>query len=223
MTPIRPQVYLGSRAPNFTASSSQGPIEFYTYAANSWCLFFSHPAPFTPICTTELGALAALEPEFNARNCKLLGLSTSSPNDHTQWLQDIAHVTGYHVHFPLLSDQSRRVASTYGMIDLRHFDLQGRPIPIRAAYLVDPRREVRLVHAYPISTGRNTAELLRALDALQAADAFSHQLVTPVNWVPGDDAVVAPEVSEDTAARRFPNYRTLTPYLRLTPVDPDEL
>lgn len=220
-TPIRPQVYLGSRAPNFTAASSQGPLDFYAYLGDSWCLFFSHPAPFTPICTTELGAFAALEPEFTARNCKLLGLSTSSPKDHAQWLRDIAHVTGQQVRFPLLSDPTRRVASTYGMIDMRHFDPQGRPIPIRAAYLVDPRREVRLVHAYPLSTGRNTAELLRALDALQAADAHSHQLLTPVNWVPGDDAVVSPELSEEAASRRFPNHRTLTHYLKLTPVDPE--
>lgn len=220
-TPIRPQVYLGSLAPNFTATTSEGPIDFYEWLGDSWCLFFSHPGDFTPICTTEIGALAALHYEFKLRNCKLLGLSTNSRETHNRWIQDIQQITGFRVDFPLVCDQDRRISTMYGMIDLRNFDDQGMPVPIRSVYLIDARREVRLLHAYPLSTGRNTAEILRCLDSLQIVDKNERRIMTPVNWVPGDDVVVSPDVSAASAHALYPSHRCVRNYLKLTPLDPD--
>lgn len=219
--PIRPQVYLGSRAPNFKVASSQGTIDFYNYIEESWCLFFSHPGDYTPVCSTELGALAALHQEFEERNCKLLGLSTNSKDTHNRWIQDIEQITGAKVNFPILCDEDRRICTMYGMIDLRNFDDKGMPVPIRSVYLIDPRKEVRLLHAYPLSTGRNTAEILRCLDSLQVVDKFDRKIMTPVNWIPGDDVVVSPELSETEAKQQFPKHRIIKHYLKLTPVDPD--
>ncbi|QLQ80754.1 hypothetical protein HG537_0E01090 [Torulaspora globosa] len=220
-TPIRPQVYLGSRAPNFTADSSQGQLDFYDYIGDSWCLFFSHPGDFTPVCTTEIGAFAALHEEFKLRNCKLLGLSTNSRETHIRWIKDIHQITGFNVQFPIVCDDDRKICTTFGMIDLRNFDAQGRPQPIRSAYLIDNRKEVRLVHAYPLSTGRNTAEILRCLDSLQCFDKHDKKILTPVNWVPGDDVVVSPDLSPASARTVFPHHRCVRSYLRLTPLDPD--
>lgn len=204
--PIRPQVYLGSRAPNFKSSSSQGQIDFYKYIGDSWCLFFSHPGDYTPVCSTELGAFAALHGEFEERNCKLLGLSTNARDTHNRWLQDIEQITGSKVTFPIICDEDRRISTMYGMIDLRNFDERGMPVPIRSVYLIDPSKEVRLLHAYPLSTGRNTAEILRCLDSLQVVDKLDRKIMTPVNWIPGDDVVVSPELNEPRAKELFPNH-----------------
>lgn len=220
-TPIRPQVYLGSRAPNFNIASSVGPIDFYNYINGSWCLFFSHPGDFTPICTTELGAFAALYDEFKERNCKMLGLSTNSKETHISWIKDIEQVTGSTVKFPIICDEDRRIATMFGMIDLRNFDEQGKPVPIRSVYLIDTRKEVRLLHAYPLSTGRNTAEILRCLDSLQMVDKFDKKIMTPVNWIPGDDVVISPDLSDSVAKEQFPKHRIIKNYLKLTPLNPD--
>ncbi|SCU84926.1 LANO_0C02806g1_1 [Lachancea nothofagi CBS 11611] len=220
-TQLRPQVFLGSLAPNFKVSTSQGPLEFYNYTKDSWCLFFSHPADFTPICTTEIGALAQLSGEFEQRNCKLLGLSTNSRETHVRWIQDIESVTGTKVKFPIVCDEDRRVSTVYGMIDPRNLDSQGRPVPLRFVVIIDPRHEIRLLQAYPLSTGRNTAELLRCLDSLQVVDEMKGKVMTPINWIPGDDVILAPEVSPREAERDFPNSREIRPYLRFTPLDVD--
>lgn len=215
---IRPSVYLHSIAPNFQCPSSQGPIDFYKYSSHSWVLFFSHPSDFTPICTTEIGALAALQEEFDARNCKLLGLSTNDSETHRSWLDDIHRITGNQVRFPLLSDLSRKVSTIYGMIDLLHFDKSGKPIPIRSVYIIDPLKRVRLVQAYPLSTGRNTAEILRCLDSLQTVDAHQGNIMTPVNWIPGDDVVLDPDLDTVSQRDKFPNHRSITDYMHLSPL-----
>ena len=218
-TSIRPQVYLGSIAPNFKANTSQGPIEFREFTKGSWCLFFSHPADFTPICTTEIGAFAQLADEFEQRNCKLLCLSTNSAEMHLRWIQDIEEITGTHVDYPIICDEDRRISTAFGMIDMRNFDSEGRPVPIRCVLIIDPRFEVRLLQAYPLSTGRNTAEILRCLDSLQVVDRMQGKVMTPINWIPGDDVVLAPEVSQREAETEFPEAREIRPYLRLTPLD----
>lgn len=215
---IRPSVYLHSIAPNFQCPSSHGPIDFYRYSSHSWILFFSHPGDFTPICTTEIGALAALQDEFNARNCKLLGLSTNDVDTHRQWLLDIHRITGSQVRFPILCDESRKVSTTYGMIDLLHFDKTGKPIPMRSVYIIDPHKRVRLVQAYPLSTGRNTAELLRCIDSLQTVDAHNGNIMTPVNWIPGDDVVLDPDLDAVSQGEKFPHSRSITNYMHLSPL-----
>lgn len=219
---IRPQVYLGSTAPNFQASTSQGPLDFHEFVGDSWCLFFSHPGDFTPICTTEIGALSQLFGEFANRNCKMLGLSTNSRESHLNWIKDIEQVTGCQVKFPIICDEDRKISTTFGMIDFRNMDQSGKPIPIRCVYIIDPKKEIRLLQVYPLSTGRNTAEILRCLDSLQLVDKKTRRVMTPINWIPGDDVVVAPELTKEEAQREFPDHREIKPYLRLTPMDPDE-
>ncbi|AGO13526.1 AaceriACL197Wp [[Ashbya] aceris (nom. inval.)] len=220
---LRPQIYVGCKAPNFQVQSSQGIIDFYDYIGDSWCLFFSHPADFTPVCTTEIGALASLAEEFAMRRCKLLGLSTNNRATHVKWLKDIERVTGFRVDFPLVCDVDRRLSTVFGMLDARTLDAEGHPVPLRSTYFVDPNKVVRLVQSYPLSTGRNTAELLRCLDSLQLSDATSHQFMTPVNWIPGDDVVLAPDLDGPTMEEKYPEHRTIRDYLRLTPFDPDSL
>ncbi|AET40530.1 peroxiredoxin Ecym_6139 [Eremothecium cymbalariae DBVPG len=222
-TQLRPQVYLGSKAPNFQVQTSQGPIDFYEYIGDSWCMFFSHPADFTPICTTEIGALASLSSEFASRGCKLLGLSTNNKATHLKWLRDIERITGSKVDFPLICDLDRRIGMMFGMIDLHSFDSEGKPTPFRSVFIIDPKKIVRLVQIYPLSTGRNTAEMLRCLDSLQLVDRTDHHFITPVNWIPGDDVVLAPEIDHITAEEKFPRHRTIREYLKFAPIDPDTL
>ncbi|CUS22688.1 LAQU0S06e03774g1_1 [Lachancea quebecensis] len=217
----RPQIYLGATAPNFTANTSQGPLDFYSYAKGSWCLFFSHPADFTPICTTEIGAFAQLADEFEQRNCKMLCMSTNSAETHLQWILDIEDVTGAKVTFPMICDEDSSISTMFGMVDSRNFDERGRPIPIRCVLIIDPQFEVRLLHAYPLSTGRNTAEILRCLDSLQVVDQMRGKVMTPINWIPGDDVILSPEVNQKEIERNFPEAREIRPYLRLTPLDVD--
>lgn len=222
MALIRPQVYLGTKAPNFQALTSQGQLDFYEYKKNSWCLFFSHPADFTPICTTEIGALACLTDEFDQRNCKLLGLSTNNKQTHIEWIKDIEKITGAKIRFPIICDSDRKVSTIFGMIDLRNYDDEGKPIPVRSVYILDPLNIVRLIQIYPLSTGRNTAEMLRCVDSLQLVDKTKGLVATPINWIPGDDVVIMPDLSNEEVKQHFPNYRSIREYLRLTPVNPDD-
>lgn len=214
-------IRLGSKAPNFSAETSNGPLNFYDYIDGSWVVLFSHPDDFTPVCTTELGAFAKLEPEFTKRNTKLIGLSCNTLDKHARWIKDIDDVSGAHLTFPIVSDPKREVALKYDMIDYQdatNIDNKGVQFTIRSVFIIDPAKTVRLIITYPASVGRNTAEVLRVLDSLQLASKLHNTITTPINWVPGDDVLIAPPVSDEKAKKLYPNFRAIKPYLRLTPV-----
>lgn len=224
MTNILPKqnIYIGAKAPNFQCMTSMGPMDFYQYTQDRWCIFFSHPADFTPICTTEIGAFGALQEEFTARNCVLLGLSTNNRSSHLKWIQDIESITGSKINFPIVCDPDKRVATQYSMIDQNAL-LKGEPTltPLRAVYIIDPNRIIRLIQIYPLSTGRNTAEVLRCLDSLQLVQKTNGKIMTPINWVPGDDIVIVPEMDDDDTL--FPEKRTIRDYLKLAPLNPNDI
>lgn len=210
---------LGSKAPNFSADTSNGPIEFYDYVGDDWVVLFSHPDDFTPVCTTELGAFAKLQPEFEKRGAKLIGLSANSTESHKAWIKDIDEITGSKLTFPIIADPNREIALKYDMIDYQdatNSDDKGVQLTIRSVFIIDPKKTIRLIISYPASTGRNTAEVLRALDSLQLGD--KNRITTPINWVPGDDVIVHPSVSNEEAKTLFPKFRIIKPYLRLTPL-----
>ncbi|BAO39927.1 peroxiredoxin-like protein DDB G0282517 [Kluyveromyces marxianus] len=223
MTSILPKqsIYIGAKAPNFQSMTSMGAIDFYQYTQGKWCIFFSHPADFTPICTTEIGAFGALQDEFTARDCVLLGLSTNDKASHLKWIQDIESITGISINFPIICDEEKKVATQFSMIDL-HALTTGKPqlIPLRTVYIIDPNKIVRLIQIYPLSTGRNTAEILRCLDSLQLVYKTNGKIMTPINWIPGDDIVVVPDVKSD---EMFPKKRTIRDYLQLSPLDPNSV
>lgn len=211
---------LGSTAPDFQADSSNGPISFHEYIGDLWAVLFSHPDDFTPVCTTELGAFAKLQPEFEKRNTKLIGLSANSTESHKAWIKDIDEITGSTLKFPIIADPARKVAYAYNMIDYQdatNVDDKGVQFTIRSVFIIDPKKIIRLIMAYPASTGRNTAEVLRVLDSLQTGD--KNRITTPINWVPGDDVLVHPSVTNEEAKTLFPKFRIIKPYLRLTPLD----
>ncbi|ODA79538.1 hypothetical protein RJ55_05132 [Drechmeria coniospora] len=212
-TPLR----LGSTAEDFTADSNVGPFKFYEYIGNDWAILFSHPQDYTPVCTTELGAFAKLEPEFAKRGVKLVGLSADTPERHEGWIKDIAEVTGGTVTFPIVADNDRKVANLYDMIDYQdpsNIDHNALPLTIRSVFFIDPKKKIRTILSYPASTGRNAAEVLRIVDSLQAGDKF--KIATPIDWVPGQDVIVANSVKQDEAKELFPQHRTVKPYLRYT-------
>lgn len=212
-----PPLRLGSIAPNFDAETSTGPISFHEFVGNSWVVFFSHPDDFTPICTTELGAFAKLEPEFAARGVKLIGLSANGVDSHHRWIKDIDEVTGSNLKFPIISDPERKIAYLYDMVDYddtTNVDEKGLALTIRSVFIIDPNKKIRLILTYPASTGRNTAEVLRVVEALQTTD--KHGVTTPINWLPGDDVVIPPPVSTEDAKKKFGEIRIVKPYLRFT-------
>ncbi|KAL4770404.1 hypothetical protein BDW60DRAFT_218074 [Aspergillus nidulans var. acristatus] len=203
---------LGSTAPNFTADTSNGPITFHDYIGDSWAILFSHPDDFTPICTTELGAFAKLEPEFTARGVKLIGLSANGTDSHKAWIKDIDEVTGSKLTFPIISDPERKIAHQYDMVDYQdttNVDSKGMALTIRSVFIIDPAKKIRLIMTYPASTGRNTAEVLRVIDALQTTE--KHGVTTPINWLPGDDVVIPPPVSTEDAQKKFGDVRVVKP------------
>ncbi|KAL6238902.1 hypothetical protein BDW75DRAFT_227696 [Aspergillus navahoensis] len=205
---------LGSTAPNFTADTSNGPITFHDYIGDSWAILFSHPDDFTPICTTELGAFAKLEPEFTARGVKLIGLSANGTESHKAWIKDIDEVTGSKLTFPIISDPERKIAHQYDMVDYQdttNVDSKGMALTIRSVFIIDPAKKIRLIMTYPASTGRNTAEVLRVIDALQTTE--KHGVTTPINWLPGDDVVIPPPVSTEDAQKNknFGDIRIVKP------------
>lgn len=211
---------LGSKAPNFEAETSTGPINFYEYAGDDWIVFFSHPDDFTPVCTTELGAFAKLEPEFNKRGAKLIGLSANSPESHREWVKDINELSQTNLTFPIIADPERKISHLYDMIDYQdatNVDDKGVQLTIRSVFIIDPKKTIRLIIAYPASTGRNTAEVLRVLDSLQLGD--KNRITTPINWTPGDDVIVHPSVSNEEAKTLFPKFKIVKPYLRFTPLE----
>ncbi|KAL4974858.1 hypothetical protein BDW66DRAFT_167511 [Aspergillus desertorum] len=210
---------LGSTAPNFTADTSNGPITFHDYIGDSWAILFSHPDDFTPICTTELGAFAKLEPEFTARGVKLIGLSANGTESHKAWIKDIDEVTGSKLTFPIISDPERKIAHQYDMVDYQdttNVDSKGMALTIRSVFIIDPAKKIRLIMTYPASTGRNTAEVLRVIDALQTTE--KHGVTTPINWLPGDDVVIPPPVSTEDAQKKFGDIRVVKP--RMSPGTP---
>jgi len=207
---------LGSVAPDFEAVTTEGKINFHEFIDNSWVILFSHPADFTPVCTTELGLVAALSDEFAARGVKPLGLSANSLEDHGKWVTDINAISNVDLRFPIIADANRDVATLYEMLDYQdptNRDLKGVPFTVRSVFIIDPKKTIRLIMTYPASTGRNFDEILRVIDSLQLGD--KHRITTPGNWKKGDDVIVHPSVTNDEAATLFPGFRTVRPYLRL--------
>lgn len=213
---------LGSIAPNFQAETTKGPIDLHEYIGDNWLVFFSHPEDYTPVCTTELGEFARLQPEFTKRGVKLLGLSANTIGSHEGWIKDIKEVTGSQVDFPIVGDKDRKIAYLYDMLDYQdttNVDEKGIAFTIRSVFIIDPKKVIRTILSYPASTGRNSAEVLRIVDSLQTGD--KNKITTPVNWVPGDDVIVHPSVKGDEATKLFPNLRAVKPYLRFTPLPKD--
>ncbi|HQW72757.1 MAG TPA: peroxiredoxin [Ornithinibacter sp.] len=201
-------IRLGDIAPDFTADTTQGVLSFHDWKEGAWAVLFSHPADFTPVCTTELGRTAALSGEFAARNAKAIAVSVDSVEDHLRWVPDIAEVAGVDVDFPIIADEDRSVSQAYDMIHPG----EGDTSTVRSVFLIDPSNTVRLTITYPKSVGRNFTEILRALDALQATDRAP--ISTPAEWVPGDRVIVAPAIATDDARERFANVDEVKPYLR---------
>ncbi|MBK6307595.1 MAG: peroxiredoxin [Gemmatimonadetes bacterium] len=205
-------VRLGDIAPDFTADTTQGPVHFHPWKEGQWAILFSHPKDFTPVCTTELGAVAKLIPEFTRRNTKVIGLSVDPVESHHRWEGDIADVTGHAVTFPMIADPDRVVATLYDMIHPNASDT----LTVRSVFIIGPDNRVKLSLTYPASTGRNFDEILRALDSLQLTASYS--VATPADWQQGDDVIIVNSVSDDEAVTRFPKgFVTKKPYLRVTP------
>lgn len=203
---------LGDIAPDFTAPSTAGEINLYEYLGNSWGVLFSHPKDFTPVCTTELGRVAKLVPEFAKRNVKVLGLSVDSLDDHNRWKDDIEETQGAALNFPLLADPSRHVSNLYGMIHPNANDT----LTVRSVFVIGPDKKIKLTITYPASTGRNFDEILRVIDSLQLT--ANYQVATPVDWKDGDDVIVVPALSDEQAKEKFPKgFKAIKPYLRVTP------
>jgi thioredoxin-dependent peroxiredoxin len=203
-------IRLGDTAPDFEANTTTGTIKFHEWLGNGWGILFSHPKDFTPVCTTELGTVAKLKPEFDKRNVKVIGLSVDSVADHDKWASDIEETQGAGLNFPLIGDPDRKVSNLYDMIHPKADDT----LTVRSVFVIGPDKKVKLTITYPASAGRNFDEILRVIDSLQLT--AKHQVTTPANWKQGDDVIVAPSVSDEEANKRFPGYRTLKPYLRMT-------
>jgi len=211
-------VRIGDTAPNFDAQTQLGPFNLYDYFGNSWGVLFSHPRDFTPVCTSELGRVAALKNEFTKRNVKVVALSVDTVQHHIEWIGDINSINGVSVDYPIIADADRKVSVLYGMLDRSHLEMQGAGLPftVRNVFVIDPSRIVRLIISYPASTGRSFDEILRVIDSLQLA--VSHQLATPADWQKGKDTVVLPTVPTDKARALFPKGVTeVRPWLRTTP------
>jgi alkyl hydroperoxide reductase subunit AhpC len=202
---------IGDVAPDFEADTTEGPIRFHEWAGGDWVVFFSHPADFTPVCTTELGYTARLKNEFARRGAKALVISVDSVEDHKRWIEDIEETQGAHVQFPIIADPGRKVATLYNMI---HPNADPK-VTVRAVYVIDPNRKIRASIIYPPSAGRNFDEVLRLIDSLQLTDG--HKVATPVNWVDGEDVIIVPSVPDEEAEKLFPKgFRKVKPYLRYT-------
>jgi len=207
-------IRIGDIAPDFEAETTQGNIKFHEWLGTSWGVLFSHPADFTPVCTTELGELARQQEEFAKRNVKVIAISVDSVEDHNKWIEDINKVNGVTVQYPIIADKGRKVSVQYGMLDQTHIDDQtGQPLTVRAVFIIDPSKKVRLIIIYPASTGRNFVELIRVIDSLQLS---AKSVTTPANWKQGDDVIVHPSIDDDKAKELFGDFKSLTPYLRLT-------
>jgi thioredoxin-dependent peroxiredoxin len=212
-------LHIGEAAPDFEADTTEGRITFHEWIGDSWAVLFSHPKDFTPVCTTELGYMAKLKPEFDQRGVKVIGLSVDATNDHEVWAQDIEETQGTRPNFPIIGDADFNVSKLYGMLPA---STSGDPKvrtpadnqTVRNVFVVGPDKKIKLVLVYPMTTGRNFDEVLRVIDSLQLTAA--HRVATPVNWKQGEDVIITAAVSNEEAAERFPGYKTIKPYLRTT-------
>jgi alkyl hydroperoxide reductase subunit AhpC len=205
-------IRLGDTAPDFTAETTEGTVNFHEWLGDSWGVLFSHPKDFTPVCTTELGAAARLKPEFDKRNVKVIGLSVDPVDSHKNWAGDIEETQGTALNFPLIADADRKVSDLYDMIHPNANDT----FTVRSVYVIGPDKKVKLMITYPASTGRNFDEILRVIDSLQLTAKYS--VATPVNWKEGEDVIIVPAVSDEDAKAKFPKgWKALKPYLRVTP------
>lgn len=201
---------IGGEAPNFTANTTEGSIDFHDWIGDGWAILFSHPKDFTPVCTTELGYVAKIKPEFDKRGVKVIGLSVDSVADHEGWSQDIADTQGQAPNFPMIADPDRKVADLYDMIHPNADDT----LTVRSVFVIAPDNSVKLTITYPASTGRNFEEILRVIDSLQLT--ADHQVATPANWDKGDDVIIVPALSDDEAKEKFPDgWDEQKPYLRV--------
>ena len=210
-------VHIGAVAPDFTQESTQGPIHFHDWIGKDWVILFSHPKDFTPVCTTELGAVAKLKPEFDKRRIKAIGVSVDPVESHKKWIGDIEDTQGVKMNFPILADADKKVSKLYDMIHPEWNDT----LTVRSVFIIDPNKKVRLVITYPASTGRNFQEILRVIDSLQLTD--SHSVATPADWKQGNDVIIAPSLQDpEELKKKFPKgWKELRPYLRVTP-QPDK-
>jgi alkyl hydroperoxide reductase subunit AhpC len=212
---------INDEAPNFTADTSQGQINFHDWLGNGWGILFSHPKDFTPVCTTELGYMAGLQREFEKRNCKIIGLSVDPVSSHSKWSVDIEETQGHKVNYPMIGDPELKVAKAYGMLPAEAGETcEGRTAAdnatVRTVFMVGPDKKIKLLLSYPMSTGRNFDEVLRVLDSMQLT--AKHKVATPVNWKPGDDVLILPAVSDDEAKKKYPDgWKAPRPYLRIVP------
>jgi len=204
---------LGDTAPNFNIATTTGDIDFHDWSGDSWVFFFSHPADFTPVCTTEMGRTAQLAPEFSARNTKPLGLSTDTVEEHIKWIKDVDDTQNTTLEFPIVADPDRKIAEMYDMIHPGQSSTEA----VRSVFIIDPNKKIRLTMTYPMSVGRNFDEILRVIDALQTGDKFS--IATPADWRPGGDVIIPPKISNEKAKDMFPQgWNEIRPYLRTTKV-----
>ncbi len=203
---------LGDVVPDFTQDTSEGAISFHDWIGDSWVVLFSHPADYTPVCTTELGTVASLKPEFDKRNVKVIALSVDDADSHRGWINDINETQNTTVNYPIIADPDRKVADLYGMIHPNSLN----NLTVRSVFVIDPSKKLRLTLTYPASTGRNFDEILRVIDSLQLTDY--HQVATPANWKDGEDCVVVPSIPTEEAKQKFPKgVKEIKPYLRMTP------
>jgi len=216
---------IGSKAPDFKAETTEGAIHFHDWIGNSWCVLFSHPKDFTPVCTTELGYMAGLKPEFDKRNTKILGLSIDPVDDHKRWSVDIKEATGHAPNYPMIGDKDLGVAKLYDMLpDDAGTSSQGRTAvdnqTVRTVYVIGPDKTIKAMLSYPMSTGRNFDEVLRLIDSVQLT--AKHQVATPVNWKHGDAVIISPAVSDDEAKKKYPGgWKSPKPYIRFVPQPKD--
>ncbi|HXY02494.1 MAG TPA: peroxiredoxin [Terriglobales bacterium] len=212
---------INDTAPNFSAETTQGPINFHEWIGDGWAILFSHPKDFTPVCTTELGYMAGLEPEFVKRNCKIIGLSVDPVADHGRWAKDIEETQGHRVNYPMIGDPQLKIAKLYNMLPAGSGETSAGRTPadnatVRTVFVVGPDKKIKLQLSYPMSTGRNFDEILRVLDSLQLT--AKHAVSTPVNWKPGDDVIISGAVSDEQARQKYPGgWKAPRPYLRIVP------
>jgi alkyl hydroperoxide reductase subunit AhpC len=211
---------INSEAPNFSAQTTQGPITFHDWIGDGWAILFSHPKDFTPVCTTELGFMAGLKPEFDKRNTKIIGLSVDPVDNHSRWAKDIQETQGHAVNYPIIGDTELKVAKLYDMLPAEAGETSEGRTPadnatVRSVFVIGPDKKIKAMLTYPMTTGRNFTEVLRILDSVQLTS--KHPVATPVNWKLGDDVIIVTSVSDEQAKTRFPKgFRTLKPYLRMT-------
>jgi thioredoxin-dependent peroxiredoxin len=212
---------INAEAPNFTAETTQGTINFHDWVGTGWAILFSHPKDFTPVCTTELGYMARLKPEFDKRNCKILGLSVDPVDKHAQWSKDIEETQGHPVNYPLIGDPQLKIAKLYDMLPAEAGSTSEGRTPadnatVRSVFVIGPDKKIKAMLTYPMSSGRNFDEVLRLLDSCQLT--AKHQVATPVNWKQGDDVIIVPSVSDEQAKQKFPGgWKAPKPYLRIVP------